>query len=183
MGRGNRKCLCWTGGAGVIVGIVAVVVALVWHQRVLPQATAVTKLVKAGAICLYDFEYDFDVREGRIPNYRRPSASSPLLQCVLGNDWLATPVYVQFTGDQVGDRDVANLCDLLEELPTVCHLNLRGTLVSDKSSLCLKKLQHLRVLDIRDSAFTPKGVEFLKGLLPTCHIFSGVEKEGSFKGP
>ncbi len=121
---------------------------------------------------LYEFEYDFDAREGRIPNFRRPSAPPLLLRWLLGNDWLSTPVYVQFTGDQVTDRDVAKMCESLGKLPTVRHLNLRGTLVCDESTSYLKDLPQLRVLDIRDSAYTPEGVMNLRSLLPACEILS-----------
>lgn len=173
----SRKVAGRVGGVAVSLAfIAAILVILVWHKRVLPQKEAVANIVKAGAICLYDFEYDFNASEGRIPGYRRPSTPSPLLQLALGKDALATPVYVQLTGHQVGDGDVARICDSLAGLPTVRHLNLRGTQVSDKSIECLKRLRQLAVLDIRGSAITPNGVKALQDSLLECRILSGTDR-------
>ena len=166
--------LRWAGlGTVVVLAIAAIVIAAIWHQRVLPQKEAVANIVKAGAGCLYDFEYDFKTSEGRIPGYRRSSTPSPLLQLAIGKDAIAIPVYVQLTGHHVGDRDVAGICDSLARLPTVRHLNLRGTQVSDKSIDCLKRLHQLAVLDIREAAITPNGVKALEDSLPACCILSG----------
>lgn len=168
--------LRWAGlGAAVVFVTAAIVITVIWHQNVVPQKEAVTDIVKAGALCLYDFEYDFTPREGRIPGYRRPLTPSPLLQLAVGKDAIATPVYVQLTGRQVGDGDVARICDSLVRLPTVRHLNLRGTQVSDKGIECLNRLCQLAVLDIRQSAITPNGVRSLQGSLPACRILSGME--------
>ena len=172
----SANCLRWAGlGAAVVLAMAAIVIAVIWHQNVVPQKEAVANIVKAGAVCLYDFEYDFTPGVGRIPGYRRPLTPSPLLQLALGNDAIATPVYVQLTGRQVGDGDVARICDSLVRLPTVRHLNLRGTEVSDKSIECLSRLHQLVVLDIRQTAITPSGVRSLQGSLPACRILSGID--------
>jgi len=144
--------------------------AVIWYERVSPQKNAVAGLEGAGAIVLYDFEYDFRAQEGRIPGYKRPSSPSPILLAALGKDWVARPVYIQFTGLQFGDRELGHSCDLLVQLPTVRHLNLRGTQVSDQGIGCLKRLQQLTVLDVRRTGITPLGANALKASLPTCLI-------------
>ena len=65
------------------------------------------------------------------------------------------------------------LCDTLARLPTVRHLNLKATQVSDKSIACLQQLRELRVLDLRKSAFTEEGVRTLGRRLPECRILFG----------
>lgn len=172
---GNR--LRWAiFGAAVVVGISAVVIAAIWRQHVLPQKEAVANIVKAGGLCLYDFEYDFAPSEGRIPGYCRPSTPSPLLELAIGKDAVATPVYVQLTGPQVGDGEVARICPSLARLRGVRHLNLRGTRVTDNAaSECLRRLHQLAVLDIRGTAITPAGVKSLEDSLPGCRVLYGTD--------
>lgn len=173
----NANHLRWAVIWAILIACCAAIVATpIWHRFVSPQKNAVATLVNAGGICLYDFEYDFDAHEGRIRNYVRPSPPSPILLVVFGKDCLATPVYVQFTGRRIGDREVAHLCDSLAQLPTVCHLNLRETRTSDRSIACLGRLRQLTVLDVRDTAITTNGIGRLKGLLPNSQILSGASE-------
>jgi hypothetical protein len=89
---------------------------------------------------------------------------------VLGDDWLAVPIYVQLTGVASGDEAIGPLCGALACLPKVQHLSLLGTRVGDKSIMRLGELRQLRVLDIRGSGFTDAGVKSLKRQLPECQI-------------
>jgi hypothetical protein len=164
-----------------VIVIAAIILALMWHRRVLAQGRAVTNLVRGGAVCLYDFEYDFGADEGVIPGYRRPSTPSPFLQFALGKDWLAAPVYVQLAGRHIGDRELSTLCESLAQLPTVRHLNLRGTHVSESGVAWLARLQQLAVLDVRDSAITPNGVKTIEASLPACHILSDADPKWELK--
>jgi hypothetical protein len=179
----KSKGVRWTGLIAVLIAVVAaIVVSAVWRQRVLPQKTALLKLAKAGAVCLYDYEYDFREEEGRIPNWQIPPAPSWILQFVLGDDWLATPVYVQLAGEQFGDRDIPTLCDALAGLPMVRHVNLRQARVTDESIARLKDLQQLAVIDIRETSITSDGLKSLQGYLPECHILAGRPDSGAGEG-
>lgn len=134
----------------------------IWVKPAHDQKVAIEAILHAGGEVYYDhnFEYDDSDMHG---NVYLPGAEPPgprWLCRLLGPEYFATPVCVDFSGQAVSRADLGSL----HRLKQLHILMLRDSRFPDESLVQLQGLTSLRHLHLRDSTVTNEGVAHLKGL-------------------
>jgi hypothetical protein len=90
----------------------------------------------------------------------------PWLRRLLGDDFFANVVWVDFEGTRVTDADLQHL----KRLPQLSRLDLDGTQVTDADLVHLEGLTTLHYVRLDSTRVTRTGVLALRRALPTCEI-------------
>jgi hypothetical protein len=117
------------------------------------EREAVAAIEKVGGVVWYDYYYDSD---GNPLNPAAPPGPV-LLQRLLGKDFFASVVLVDFFLSEPGDDDLR----CLGHLPRVETVGLRSRKISDAGLAYLKDLPQLKNLHICDSQVTDTGLTHL----------------------
>jgi hypothetical protein len=155
----------------MVVAVLALLLGLFGDRlrRAVKQRNIVAQIQGAGGIVLYDHQYGFTVENHGDPLWEPPPAAPILLRLILGEDFFADVVYIQFDPTQINDADLARLQGLTD-LHGLQHLNLADTHVSDHGLEYLTGLTQLRVLELTGTRVTDEGAEKLQQALAKCKI-------------
>jgi hypothetical protein len=154
----------------VIVTIFAIFCSFfaVKMQKSMRQRAAVKAIINVGGCILFDYQYDFKAENYRIPGWNRPSAPSPILQFIFGEDLLSDVVYAQFNSTQLTDDQLIKL--QLSNLQSLQDIRLSGTQIDDRGLEYLSSIKQLKVLDVTNTKVSNQGVKKLQQELPECKI-------------
>lgn len=98
-----------------------------------------------GCTCIYGYEYDFTIQNGRIPNWTQPKKKCFSLY---GDD--RDIVYVGISNKK--DEDLAAVIKLISNLPSLQHILITNCTFGIKSQKELVLCKNLKVLSIDQSA-------------------------------
>ena len=124
-------------------------------KRAREQKQAVGELRKLGGYVLYDYELPL-LRKGLDPG---DPPGPAWLRGLLGEDFFATAVYVQFVNSPLTDAGLEHIRRLTE----LQELTLDYTRVTDAGLKHLKGLRQLRSLDIVHAPITDSGLGANRG--------------------
>jgi len=152
-----------------ILAMLVVCVCLLWY-KLRTNEIFLTFLLNHQCTYLFDYQYDFVEKNGRIPNWHRPPSPSPFVKVfrrILGNE------KVVFVG--LRNLDITQLPDVLRQtatLPYLQHLIVQNCDWSQSATLQLQQHRKLKVVDLRKANISKSDRILLTDILPNVIIFA-----------